>query len=87
MFAFEQVVQRRRRLVAQFVLLSGRVSNFTQTVSQLYHHGIVIQSAGAVPSPQSLKEEHRKGKVSSCVTQLLIDDLGNEVWLRFPRTL
>lgn len=55
MFVAEQVIQSRRRLVAQLVLFSDIGGDFAEALPQLHHLGIVVQSAGAVSSPQGLR--------------------------------
>lgn len=54
-FVAEQVVQGHRGLVAQLVLLPDGGRHFAEALPQLHHLVVVVQSAGAVASPQGLR--------------------------------
>ena len=61
-FVSEEVVQRRRGLVAQSVLLPEISAELTQTLPQLHDLEVIIESAGAMSSPQSLDKEQEDMK-------------------------
>lgn len=54
-FVAEQVIQGHRSLVPQLVLFLDVGRDFAEALPQLHHLGIVVQSAGAVASPQGLR--------------------------------